>query len=325
MKKYELNFDENKGIIQRISVVDTPAVGTGMVLFSENKEAKTTFFGSDEQQVFYSIAMRPNTLIFRSNVSSILGKVEPAEVFYTSETVAKVHQMFWKNNANKEVNLNHNFKTEEGIYPFASWQVIDENNDTATAMGLDVRKGDLVIGYKVENPEIWQKVKDKELTGLSIECLFEFNEVVTDFNNQNNFKNEKKMVVEKTPQSLWDNLKAFFSDEKPVVENLDPDLEKPLVKEEMAVDPATETQADEVKEDVDVEALTAENVALKAQVLELQTALSKADKTVADAQNDMTKMAKEILEFSKQAGENQVEKPYDQMTNVEKMRYNRSK
>jgi len=322
MKKYELKFDKDTHKIQRVSLVDVPAVGTGIVYFSQNKEDKTIFFDSDEKQIFYSIAMRPNTLIFRSNVSPILGEIEPAEVFYTPETVETIQQDYFKHQSNTQTNLNHDFKLQEGIFPFESWIVANAEIDKATALGLDVKKGDWVMAYKVDNPEIWQDVKDGKLTGLSIECNFAFHET-----DNINFKNEPMNKNEKTPESLWGMLKSYFSEEKEVEKTAEELEAEKLAKEKADADALKDKE--EVMEVADpaaeMEAMKVENEQLKMKVADLEIALSKAEAKVVEKDVDVTKMAKEILEFSKQSGENDKPKKYEEMSNSEKARFNRGK
>jgi len=319
MKKYELKFDKDTHKIQRVSLVDVPAVGTGIVYFSQNKEDKTIFFDSDEKQIFYSIAMRPNTLIFRSNVSPILGEIEPAEVFYTPETVETIQQDYFKHQSNTQTNLNHDFKLQEGIFPFESWIVANAEIDKATALGLNVKKGDWVMAYKVDNPEIWQDVKDGKLTGLSIECNFAFHET-----DNINFKNEPMTKEEKEKnffQKFMSDVKSFFEEEKTpeeleaeklAKEKADADALKDKEEEMEVADPAAE-----------MEAMKVENEQLKMKVADLEIALSKAEAKVVEKETDVTKMAKEILEFSKHSGENDKPKKYEEMSNVEKVKFNR--
>jgi len=206
MKVYELSFNEEENVISRVSAVDVPAVGTGTVFFN-NEIENNIIFGSDEKQVFYSIAMRPNTLIFRKNISPIMGVVEPAQVFYSNETVAKRQQSYFKNNRNSETNLNHEQENTKGIYPFESWIVQNKEMDKTKHLGLDVNVGDWVMGYKVESPEIWKKVKNKEIDGLSIEANLSFKESNLNLNTNMN-KNEKNA------DTLWDVLTSFFSTNK---------------------------------------------------------------------------------------------------------------
>lgn len=295
MRKYELKFNESNHKLERISVVETPAVGDGIVFFSK-EENEVLFFANDEKQIFYSVAMRPNELIFRNDVQG-----EKAEVFYTPETVEKMQQAYFKNNGNKETNIDHQNKLVDGVYPFESWIVQNAELDKSKELGLNARVGDWVMGYKVENPEIWQDVKDGKIGGLSIESSFEFNEVSTN----TNFKIEMTKE-EKTPETLWGMLKAFFSVEVEIEDD----------KKEEEVEPN--------KEEKPLEAMKKENADLKMQVSDLQEKLSKAEAMLVEKESGLTEMSKQILEMSKQTSTTPAKK-YEEMTNAEKAKFNRGK
>jgi hypothetical protein len=348
-KIYELTFDDEKNIISRVSPVDIPAVGTGTVFFN-NEIENNIVFESDEKQVFYSIAMRPNTLIFRKNVSPIFGVTEPAQVFYSNETVEKIQQSYFKNNRNSETNLNHEEENTTGIYPFESWIVQNKELDKTKHLGLDVNVGDWVMGYKVESPEIWQKVKNKEIGGLSIEANLSFKESNFNFNTNMN-KNEKNA------ESLWNILTSFFSNDKEEkfaaelpevatgffadsleVGSLVTDKDgNPLANASFEVEGVKyETDADgkimelATKEEEATEQematepmpdLAKENEDLKAKVTELETELNKLKADKVKAETDLVKMAKEVMDAKKIPSV--VEKKYSEMTNLEKVKFNR--
>lgn len=329
-KIYELTFDDEKNIISRVSPVGIPAVGTGTVFF--NKEIENNIvFESDEKQVFYSIAMRPNTLIPRKNVSPILGVTEPAQVFYSNDTVEKIQQSYFKNNRNSETNLNHEEENTTGIYPFESWIVQNKELDKTKHLGLDVNVGDWVMGYKVESPEIWQKVKNKEIGGLSIEANLSFKESNFNFNTNMN-KNEKNA------ETLWSMLTSFFSTEKEekfAVES--PEVASGFFADSLEVgslvtdkdgNPVASAsfEVDGVKYETDADGkimevaspeedkapeeymaeepapdLAKENEDLKAQVVALETELNKLKADKVKSEEDLVKMAKEVMEVKKTA------------------------
>jgi hypothetical protein len=61
------------------------------------------------------------------------------------------------------------------------------------------------MAFKIDNAEVWNEVKNGNLDGLSVEGRVIFKEVEQPITNMN-------MNKEKNPQTLWDNLKAFFSE-----------------------------------------------------------------------------------------------------------------
>lgn len=166
MKRYELKLiDGGKGVF-KVSVVKDPAIEQNLVYFSKEKE-EVTMFADEEKKVIYSVVMRPNMDIFRKNING-----EPANVYYTKETVEKAQINYFRQNGNSKTNINHSeIADADGIFPFESWIVLDAKTDRAAKIGLDVQDGDWVMGLKVDNDELWtEHIKTGKLDGFSVEA-----------------------------------------------------------------------------------------------------------------------------------------------------------
>jgi hypothetical protein len=267
MKVYEITFNDE----EKVSLVKSPAIESTLLKFS-NEENETLYFANDEKQIIYSVAMIPNKMIFRKNV-----KGEPANVFYTSETIEKFQQNYFRKNANSGTNINHAEFNTDGIYPFENWIVQNSEVDKSKELGLSAPNGSLVMGFKIDNPTVWNEVKNGNLDGLSVEGKVIFKEVEPIININ--------MNTEKNPQTLWDTLKAFFaSDVAPTEEEKDKEVE-------MAEVPAIEV---EVEDEVDYKA---ENEMLKEKVAELEAKLAtiEADKVKTETELETMKSQKDAL------------------------------
>jgi len=310
MKVYEITFNDE----HKVSLVKSPAIESTLLKFSD-EENETLYFANDEKQVIYSVAMIPNKMIFRKNI-----KGEPANVFYTAETIEKFQQDYFRKNANSGTNINHAEFNTEGIYPFENWIVQNSEVDKSKELGLTAPNGSLVMGFKIDNPTVWNEIKSGNLDGLSVEGKVLFKEVEQPIININ-------MNTEKNPQTLWDTLKAFFASD------VIPTEEKEV---EMTATPEVEVEVE--TPEMNIEDLKAENEALKTKVAELeaQIATMEADKVKAETDLQTMKSEKEAIamEFQmfkaeKPAAESiknapvEVTKPYDQMTNLEKLKFNR--
>lgn len=166
MRVFEITFNEN----QKVSLVKSPAIEETLVKFAEQNE-DVLYFTNDEKQVIYSVAMIPNKMIFRKDVEG-----QPANVFYTEDTIAKFQQDYFRINANSGTNLNHAEFNTEGIFPFENWIVENPEQDKSRALGLNAPKGSLVMGFKIDNPDVWQDIKNGNLDGLSVEGKVLFKE-----------------------------------------------------------------------------------------------------------------------------------------------------
>jgi hypothetical protein len=267
MKRYELKYTKGETGVFRMSTVENPAVGATLVMF--DNESKLLEFADDEKQIIYSVAMRPNILIPRKNING-----EPAMVFYSEETVSDLQQNFFKNNSHNGATVNHDKNIRNDIYAFESWIVQDPQKDKATLLGMQVEKGDWVLGQKVDNAEVWQKIKNKEIQGSSIEAYLE--PVLTNTNiemTQEEFDARVKKVLMESEEEKAAKLK---------------EEEEAAAKLAMEATPPTPEP-----EPVDTEAMTKKIADLEAENNDLKAKL-------ADYELKETEMSKQLVEMSAQ-------------------------
>lgn len=344
MKKYELKYTKGEEGVFCMSVVENPATKTQLVMFDD--ELKAMEFKDDEQQVIYSVAMRPGMLIPRKDI-----KGEPAMVFYTEETVKDLQQNFFKNNSHKGSTIGHDNNIRQDMYCFESWIVSDPEKDKATTLGLDVKKGDWVLGQKIDNPEVWEDIKKGKLTGFSIEAYLE--PVLTNkeiqMTQEEVDKRVKKILMEQNSTSYKVGEKEYFIDkmekggkvmdpEGVPVANAEIEVEKWKIKTdgdgviteaveeiENEEDPAAaegeKSDAEKMKEEN--EALKTENNDLKAKITELESKQTNMSSELEETKKVVVAMAEESKKGIKPKGG--AEKPYHEMSNVEKAKYNRGK
>jgi hypothetical protein len=81
-------------------------------------------------------------------------------------------ELFAKNSKMDATNLNHSDIAAEGTYIVESWLVNDPQYDKIKTLGLDFPKGTWVITMKVDNKDLWSKIKQGEYNGFSVEGWF---------------------------------------------------------------------------------------------------------------------------------------------------------
>ena len=304
MKKYELKYTKGEDGVFCMSTVENPATKTQLVMFDD--EMKAIKFQDDEKRVIYSVAMRPNMLIPRKDING-----EPAMVFYSEETVNDLQQNFFKNNSHNGATINHDKNLRKDMYAFESWIVQDPEKDKATSLGLQVQKGDWVMAQKVDNPEVWEDIKKGKLTGFSIEAYLE--PVLT--NNQIEMTQEEidariKAVIQMTAEE--DAAKKKEEEDAAAAE-----AEKVKMAEGDSAPPADDLQKK-------VDELTAENIALKAKLAEYEVKEIDMSAEIAAAKKVAVEMGAELAKGIKPDG-NAPKKKYEEMSNVEKVKFNRGK
>lgn len=206
IKKYKVGIDSET---YAISMVESPAIESDFVALSKEEE-KRVFLESDERHMVYGAALIPDKDIYRNN-----GEQE-FYISFTKESIEKMSQDFMKNYRQNEVTLDHDEMAND-ITITESWLVEDPYKDKANALGINVPKGTWMIGMKVNQIDVWDRVKSGELKGFSVESMIS----LEDFSKQNT----NNMNIE-TNDMFWDKLKNILKDtfskkvEEPTVDEL---------------------------------------------------------------------------------------------------------
>ena len=205
-----------------------------------------------------------------------------------------------RTHANSGTNIDHAEFNTEGVFPFESWIVANPANDKSNELGLVTKKGDLVMGFKVDNDEVWQQCKDGNLDGLSIEGKVLFKEVNTNLNfNMNTEKKENlltKIIALFSAEPIEGEVEMAFVPKEEEEKKEDAPIED--AEEEVKVEAVAENVpiADEVAEDTatpETNDLQAENDALKKQIDELKAQLVTIEADKVKAEEDLVTMSKQ--------------------------------
>lgn len=161
---YELILqDEEDGVFAN-SFVESPAIERDFVFFGKEIHFQTV---SDEKRLVAGAMLIPNKKILRLD-----GEGNPYYVYFTPSTIEMIARKFMKNKFNGEVTVEHGKKVN-GVYLTESWIVEESGKDKSNIYGFTLPKGTWFGIYKVENDNVWEKVKEGIFKGFSIEGLFE--------------------------------------------------------------------------------------------------------------------------------------------------------
>jgi hypothetical protein len=161
---YELILQDDEDGVFANSLVESPAIERDFIYMSKEVQFAEV---SDEKQLVAGPILVPNKKILR-----IDGEGKRYSVFFTPETIEMVARKFMKNKYGDSVTLEHGAKTA-GVYLTESWIVEQSAKDKSNIYGFTLPRGTWFGVYKVEDKNIWDKVKDGTFRGFSIEGLFE--------------------------------------------------------------------------------------------------------------------------------------------------------
>ena len=133
----------------------------------EQSAAKFSFSFQEDQQMVVGPLMIPDKLILRLDDNN-----DPYYVYFTADTIKTIAEKVMKENKMHELNLEHNPEDKVNGYMVSTWLVEDPLKDKQQVYGFNYPKGSWLGQYKIEDKEVWKKVKSGNLTGFSVEGFF---------------------------------------------------------------------------------------------------------------------------------------------------------
>lgn len=307
LKNYIVDGKESN--INDISLVDAPAIEKDFVYFSkENIETKkVVLLESDEKFTIVGPVLRPDFKIYRYDEET------DYEYFitFTKEAVSELAHEHLKYCKNNYFSTDHRDSTN--VYLMESWVIENESDKAYSVYGLDCPIGSWVIMAKVVDTETWQRIKNGELNGFSIEGWLGFETVYDEYfekikekENIGMTKEEKKGFLDEIKEIIketFNALNAPVQSGDEVAPEVEEEVEATEVKmeEEQVVEDEVKNE-EEVVEEVKEEALE-ETVA--EEVKEEETVVEDTEKvamaaTITEQQAEIEKLKAEIEKLSKQ-------------------------
>ena len=159
--------DSQELAIDAISLVTSPAIEQDFVFFGKEKNNLTFAKVDEEKRMLVSPALIPNKQIFRHDPNTD----SDYYVYFSKDTVRKASELYLKHNNHHKATYQHQDRVS-GVLTVESWIIEDTKLDKSTLYGYSLPVGTWMVKLKIDNDEIWSKIKDGELKGLSIEGYF---------------------------------------------------------------------------------------------------------------------------------------------------------
>jgi len=158
--------DSQELAIDAISLVTSPAIEQDFVFFGKEKNNLTFAKVDEEKRMLISPALIPNKNIFRHDPNTD----SDYYVYFSKETVRKASELYLKHNNHHKATYQHQDRVS-GVLTVESW-IKEGDQDKSKLYGYDLPNGTWFVKMKIENDELWNKIKEGELKGLSIEGYF---------------------------------------------------------------------------------------------------------------------------------------------------------
>ena len=159
--------DESEELtIDAISLVTSPAIEQDFVFMGKEKNNLTLAKVDEEKRILVSPALIPNKQIFRYDPNTDSNYY----VYFSKETVRQASELYLKHNNHHKATYQHEDRVS-GVLTIESW-IKEGEQDKSKLYGFDLPDGTWFVKMRIDNDEMWSKIKDGELKGLSIEGYF---------------------------------------------------------------------------------------------------------------------------------------------------------
>lgn len=171
IKIYDIVFDNENpdDLFLCNSLVTDAAVECDFMAFKqqsiENKEKQFTFEKNEIEHKIFGVAIRCDFPIYRIDNFG-----REYFVRFTKETIEQLVLKYSKDNNFNLVSLQHDGNLVEGVNLIEMF--IKDTDKGINPKGFEhIENGSLFCTYKVENPDVWEKIVKGEIKGFSIEII----------------------------------------------------------------------------------------------------------------------------------------------------------
>jgi hypothetical protein len=158
--------------IQNIALVDSPAMLTEFLAFSEQKPYEFKMALQEEQRIITAPVIVADLPIYR--------QIEGKEfyVVYKKETNMQILQKYMLDGNQRKVKLTHDTSDlSKGVFVFEVF-ISDASRGIKQPEGFDLPDGTIFCSMKINNEDIWKRVKSGEVKGISLEGFFDLEQEI---------------------------------------------------------------------------------------------------------------------------------------------------
>ena len=269
------------GDLFAVSLVEDPAIESNFIALSKEKQIIQL---ENEKRLLVGAALIPNKPIYRN----INGK--EFYISFDEATIEKLAQDFLANDYQHNITIEHQQGVDD-ITVVESWIKTSEN-DKSVGYGLNEPIGTWFISVKVNNEEIWNKVKNGDYKGFSIEAMVGLDENL-ELNNQLSMNEE---LIEKLREIIYEAI-----GKTPKAEEIVNDTAAEVVEEQ----PIQLEDVAKLKEEIanltaEVERLKSERDELESKLQDSEASKQKMDEEMKSVKTELESAKSEIVKMSKQ-------------------------
>lgn len=168
---YKLQIDASQDSelqVDYVALVDKPAIEKDFIAFNESKPFR--FLVNEDRNIISGAAMLADVPIYRRDEQ--MGEYF---VVFDAPTIFQIVEKFFQKGFNQNFNLMHDPQAKlSGVTVFESF-IVDKSRGIQPMVGFeDAKDGSWFMSAKVNNPEVWQMIKQGTVRGFSVEGIFSY-------------------------------------------------------------------------------------------------------------------------------------------------------
>ena len=164
---YDALVTDDECGMNRISLVDAPAVEADFLAFAKDKHPQMYSVTDEEKRIVRGVIMRADFPIYRRDNRG------EYYVIYKADTIRKMAEKYLLESKQNEVNLDHDDDMEVDGVQMVQWFIKDTEAGINPAGFEDIAEGSLFAEFHVVNDEVWASIKDGTYKGFSLEGVFD--------------------------------------------------------------------------------------------------------------------------------------------------------
>ena len=158
--------ESESSAIDAISLVSQPAIEENFVYMSKEKNNLCLAKVDEAKHEIISPALIPSKSIFRYDPQTD----SEYYVYFSKATIKRASELYLKHNNHHKATYEHSERVA-GVLTTESW-IKEGDQDKSKLYGFNLPDGTWFVKLKISNPDLWAKVVDGSVSGLSIEGYF---------------------------------------------------------------------------------------------------------------------------------------------------------
>lgn len=190
---------EDCGVL-RVSLVDAPAVDSDFRAYGEQSETRVYSVLDEDKRRVLGVVLRADYPIYREDGNGAY------YIVFRPDQIRAFAQKYLADGLQNEVDLHHDFVSIEGAQ-MVQYYIKDSAGGISPKGFEGIADGSLFAEYQITDEALWQRVKEGEFKGFSVEIIH--TEIPVEYKTQTNNKKNMSKLTDKMKAGIAAFVKAI--------------------------------------------------------------------------------------------------------------------